>query len=87
MGDFILLILLIGGYLLPFWIALYRNHMYKWVILALTIGGGWTGLLWVGSLVWAVWPDHKTLVDPLMGNIMGRGKSDPIEKKGEDFHG
>ena len=78
MEDYIFPILLITGYLLPFWIALYRNHVYKWVILVLTIGGGWTGFLWLGSLVWAVWPDNKSLVDPLAGNVTD------VEKKNDD---
>ena len=78
MEEYILPILFIIGYLLPFWIALYRHHVYKWVILVLTIGGGWTGFLWLGSLVWAVWPDNKSLVDPLAGNVTD------VEKKNDD---
>ena len=86
-GSFFGLIIILGGYLLPFWVALYRKHSYKWVILALTIGGGWTGLLWVASLVWAVWPYDKSLADPLLGNVTGEGERNIGHTLGEVDYG
>lgn len=74
-------------YLLPFWIALYRKHHYKWVILALTLGGGWTGFLWIASLVWSVWPDNKSLADPIIGNVTGEGERNIGHTLGEIDYG
>ena len=82
-GILFFYIVMLGGYLLPFWIALYRKHSYKWVILALIIGGGWTGLLWIASLVWAVWPYNKSLADPLLGNVTGTGERNAGHTLGE----
>ncbi len=82
-GSLFFLIIIAGGYLLPFWIALYRKHSYKWVILALTIGAGWTGFLWIASLAWAVWPYNKSLADPLLGNVTGTGERNAGHTLGE----
>ena len=69
---FVLIVALIG-YILPTIVALFRGHAYKWVILALNVAGGWTGLIWVAALVWAFWPRDKSLIDPVLGNVTGTG--------------
>jgi hypothetical protein len=85
-ASFLLLIIMVAGYLLPFWIALYRKHSFRWVILVLTIGAGWTGILWIASLAWAVWPNDKSLADPLLGNVTGNGERNVGHTLGEvDF--
>ncbi|WP_170116495.1 superinfection immunity protein [Devosia submarina] len=66
--------LLIALYFLPAIIAFRRSHTYKWVIFALTLAGGWTGLCWVAALVWAVFPSDKSWADPLAGNPTGLGR-------------
>ena len=38
----------------PSIIAFVRNHAQKWIVLALNIVLGWTGVGWVGALVWAI---------------------------------
>ena len=43
-------------YFLPFGIALIRNKKAKLAILALNLFGGWTGILWIVALVWALIP-------------------------------
>ena len=46
-------------YLAPYWIALFRNHPQKKAIFVLTLFLGWTGVVWVGAFVWAVWNFEK----------------------------
>ena len=72
-GSFLLLgILCVLVALLPAIIAFWRNHSYRWVILALTIFC-WTGIVWVIALAWAIWPSNKSLADPVIGNPTGTG--------------
>ena len=61
-------------YFLPFTIALFRGHQYKWVILGLnTIG--FAGIApWIISFIWAVWPTNRSLADPIAGNVTGLGR-------------
>ena len=60
-------------YFIPIIIAFNRNHEYRWIIFVLTIVGGWTGLLWIAALIWAIFPSNKTLIDPVVGNATGLG--------------
>jgi hypothetical protein len=55
-------------YLIPSTIAFYREHHYKWVILALNVFGGWTAVAYIVALVWAIWPRHTALTDPFYGD-------------------
>ena len=72
-GSFLLLgILCVLVALLPAIIAFWRNHSYRWVILALSIFC-WTGIVWVIALAWAIWPSNKSLADPVIGNPTGTG--------------
>lgn len=65
--------LLLALYFLPFIIAIWRGHAYKWVILALNVAGV-SGILWVIALIWAVWPAERSLIDPIAGNVTGKGR-------------
>ena len=70
----ILWIILAGGfYLLPTIVALWRRHAYRWVIFALNVIGGATGIGWIVAIIWAVWPSDKSLTDPVLGNPTGKG--------------
>lgn len=44
-------------YSTPSLIALRRNHYYKWPIVIINIAFGWSLIGWVGSCIWAVWPN------------------------------
>jgi hypothetical protein len=70
----LLLIAAAAGYLLPAIVAFYRGHEYRWVILMLTIAGGWTGVLWVLALVWSAFPHNRALIDPVAGPATGVGE-------------
>ncbi|GAA0675511.1 hypothetical protein FHT00_003057 [Sphingomonas insulae] len=72
-GLIILCLVGLAIYFAPTLIALIRGHSYTWVIFALNLCGGWTGLGWLAAMVWAVWPTEKALIDPVVGNVTGRG--------------
>jgi Superinfection immunity protein len=50
-------LILIGLYLFPWVIAEVRGHRQHMAIGVLNLLGGWTGLLWLGALVWACTAD------------------------------
>jgi GYF domain 2/Superinfection immunity protein len=58
----------IALYMIPSAIAFYREHHYKWVILALNVFGGWTAVAYIVALVWAVWPRRTALTEPFYGD-------------------
>jgi hypothetical protein len=60
-------------YFIPFMIALFRGHSYKWVILGLNVLG-FFGITWLFAFIWAVWPKGKSLIDPIVGNVTGTGQ-------------
>lgn len=74
-GLVLILLFLLGivFYLLPAIVAFARHHEYRWVILALTIIGGWTGVCWIIAMVWAVFPHNRTAIDPVVGPVTGVG--------------
>jgi len=43
-------------YFLPFGIGLIRNKRAKLALFVLNTLGGWTGLLWIAALIWALMP-------------------------------
>ena len=43
-------------YMIPYLIAVAREHPSRTSIRTLNLLLGWTVLGWVGALVWAVWP-------------------------------
>jgi len=69
----IIVALVLGAYFIPFIIALLRGHTYKWVIFGLN-AIGFSGVTWLISFVWAVWPSDKSLIDPVAGNVTGTGR-------------
>ena len=42
-------------YLIPSWIAVKRNHTNKVALIIANVLLGWSGVVWVGCLIWAVW--------------------------------
>jgi len=72
-GYIFLAIVLLGLYFLPTIIAFRRDHAYKGIILVINLVFGLTGLGWAGSLIWAIFPSEKSLIDPIVGNPTGTG--------------
>jgi hypothetical protein len=69
-------------FFLPTTIAFARGHEYRAIILVLNLFG-WTGVCWLASLVWAVWPANKSLADPILGNVTGIGEPNVGDTLGE----
>ncbi|MDK2745008.1 MAG: superinfection immunity protein [Nitrospira sp.] len=42
-------------YLIPSFVAVVRNHDHRFEISALNLVLGWTGIGWIGALVWAIY--------------------------------
>ena len=59
----ILGILCLTGYLAPTIIALIRNHHYKWVLFAINLIFGMTGIGYLIAFIWAVWPRKTAILD------------------------
>jgi len=55
------LFLLLGGYFLPFIIALVREHPRKGAIFVLNLFAGWTLFGWVAAMVWALISNPKEI--------------------------
>lgn len=53
------LILMVAGYLIPSFIASYRNHHNVMSITVLNLFLGWTVLGWIGALVWCFSSQNK----------------------------
>ena len=70
-----LLLVLVGlcFYYIPFIIAFVRKHHYKWVILGINTVGFVGVVPWIGAFIWSVWPSEKSLLDPIAGNVTGKG--------------
>ena len=54
------LVVLLGLYLLPLFVACYRSVVHVPGIAVLNLLPGWTLLGWVGALVWAVSSPRRT---------------------------
>lgn len=68
------LTIVLGIYFIPAIIAYKRQHAYKLVILGIN-AIGFVGILpWIVAFVWAAWPSDKSLIDPLAGNVTGKGQ-------------
>lgn len=72
-GGLVVIALILTFYLVPTIVAYRRDHHYRHVIAALNVIGGITGIGWAVAFVWAVWPSDKSLVDPVLGNVTGKG--------------
>lgn len=45
--------------LIPSWIGFAREHRHRWPLFILNLLMGWSGIVWIACLVWAVWPKEK----------------------------
>jgi len=70
-GLLVVVTLLLFLYALPTFIAFWRQHEYRWIIFAINVVMGATGLGWLIALVWAIYPGNKSLADPILGNPTG----------------
>lgn len=66
-------ILLAFLYFLPTYIAFRRDHAFKWIIFAINVVLGASGLGWLVALIWAIYPSNRSLADPVLGNPTGTG--------------
>jgi hypothetical protein len=82
-GVILLIILAIGLYFLPSIIAFRRNHAYKNIIFVINLVFGLSGIGWAGSLIWAIFPSEKSLIDPVVGNVTGTGLRNAGDTLGE----
>jgi len=55
----ILLALALLTYFLPSIVAGYRKHRNTTAIFVLNLLGGWTGVIWLGALVWSLLEERK----------------------------
>ena len=70
----LLFLLILAVYFCPAIIAFKRRHAFKYVILGINIIG-FVGILpWIIAFIWSVWPSDKSLLDPIAGNVTGKGK-------------
>lgn len=78
--DSTTILLVVGGlvalgiFVIPIVVAFRKNHVYKWIILALTLTSPILfGVTWLIALIWVLLPQNKTILDPLVSS--GDGKS------------
>ena len=70
-GLLILLVIVVPvllAFFAPTIIAFYRKHHYKWIIFAINIITGVSGVGYVIALVWAIWPSRTGLADPFLND-------------------
>jgi ABC-type transport system involved in cytochrome c biogenesis permease component len=53
-GTLVMLSFMLGIYMAPMIVALWRHHPRKWWIGFLNFAAGWTVVGWIAALVWAV---------------------------------
>lgn len=46
-------------YFLPTYIAVVNRHPNKTIVFLLNLLGGWTGMVWLGVLIWACFPGQR----------------------------
>ena len=63
-------LILLAIYFIPTFIAFHRRHTYKWVILGINT---FAIAAFFAAFIWAVWPTNKSLIDPIAGNVTGKG--------------
>lgn len=56
------------AYFAPSIIAFRRNHYYKWIILAINVCTGISGIGYLVAMVWALWPSKTGLADPFFND-------------------
>jgi len=85
--TFIVILILVPLYFLPSILAFRRDHAYKNIILVINLVFGLTGFGWAGSLIWAIYPSEKSLIDPIVGNVTGTGLKNAGDTIGEASFG
>ena len=71
--SIILFLLLACVYFAPTIIAFKRRHEYKLVILGINVIGFVGVIPWIIAFIWAAWPKDKSIIDPVVGNVTGKG--------------
>lgn len=56
-----LMLAMLALYFLPSIIAIVRHHPQKWLLVALNVFSGWTGILWIGLLIWSLWSKEQLI--------------------------
>lgn len=74
-------------YFTPAFIAFYRGHEYRWVILGINLFGGVTVILWLLAFVWAVFPSNRTFADTVLGSATGKGERNIGDAVGASLFG
>jgi len=57
------------------------------VILGLNVIGFAGVVPWVIAFMWAVWPNEKSLIDPIAGNVTGKGRRNTGDTLGSVKYG
>jgi hypothetical protein len=83
----ILGLLAICLYFAPAIIAYKRRHEYKLVILGINVIGFVGVLPWVIAFIWAAWPKDKSIIDPVVGNVTGKGRRNTGDTIGAASYG
>jgi len=68
----VLILLLVAG--APTFIAFRRKHHYRWVIFAINVLFGATGIGYLIALVWAVWPRQTAVTDLLLNDLTANSR-------------
>jgi hypothetical protein len=75
-------LLLLGGYLLPVFIADKRNHRDRLLVLGINIVFGWTLIGYIGALIWAMTPNRG--IKAIAGEFVE--KSAPVLKEAAEHN-
>jgi len=68
-------------FFIPTIIAFKRNHHFKFVILAINIIFGVTGIGFLIALVWAVWPKKTAIVDVVTNDLISAQNNQQLYKE------
>jgi hypothetical protein len=74
-------IICLAIYLIPTIIAFNRNHHFKFVIMAINIIFGVTGIGYLIALVWAVWPQKTAIVDVVTNDLTSAQNNQQLYKE------
>ena len=67
-------------YIIPSIVAWKRKHYYKWVIIALNLFFGTTGIGWLVALVCAAWPSNTPFFSLLTRDAVSKGTDQHTDK-------
>lgn len=68
-GLFILLVVGTILYFLPSIIAFSRDHHYRWIIFAINLVAGVSGVGYLAAFVWSVWPRQTAALDLVASDL------------------